>query len=37
METYDLDLNEKGYIDAAIDPSFDLVNAILELKKKKMP
>src|SRR5690606_42165066 len=35
METYDLDLNEKGYIDAAIDPSFDLVNAILELKKKK--
>lgn len=35
METYDLDLNEKGYIDATIDPSFDLVNAILELKKKK--
>lgn len=30
-----MDLNEKGYIDAAIDPSFDLVNAILELKKKK--
>lgn len=35
METYELDLNEKGYIDAAIDPSFDLVDAILQLKKEK--
>ncbi len=35
METYELDLNEKGYIDAAIDPSFDLVDAIVQLKKEK--
>lgn len=35
METYELDLNEKGYIDVAIDPSFDLVDAIVQLKKEK--
>jgi len=35
METFELDLNEKGYIDEAIDPSFDLVDAILKLKREK--
>jgi len=35
METYEIDLNEKGFIDEAIDPSIDLVDAIKQLKLEK--
>lgn len=33
--TYDIDLNEKGFIDEPIDPSLDIVEAIQQLKKDK--
>lgn len=36
METaYDIDLNEKGFIDEPIDPNLDIVEAIQQLKKEK--
>lgn len=35
METFEIDLNEKGYIDAPIDPALDLVSEINRLKKEK--
>lgn len=35
METYAIDLNEKGFIDELIDPSIDIVEEIKRLKKEK--
>lgn len=35
METYAIDLNEKGFIDELIDPSIDLVEEIQRFKKEK--
>ena len=35
METYLTELNAKGYIDAPIDPTLDLVDEINKLKKEK--
>lgn len=35
MKTYEIDLNEKGFIDEAIDPAIDLVDAIKQLKIEK--
>jgi quinolinate synthase len=35
METYAIDLNEKGFIDELIDPSVDIVEEIKRLKKEK--
>jgi len=35
METYEVDLNEKGFVDEPIDPSLDLVEAIKQLKIEK--
>ena len=35
METYSIDLNEKGFIDELIDPSIDIVEEIKRFKKEK--
>lgn len=35
METYAIDLNEKGFIDELIDPSIDIVEEIKRFKKEK--
>ncbi len=35
METYDIELNEKGFIDELIDPSIDIVEEIKRFKKEK--
>lgn len=35
METFEIDLNEKGYIDAPIDPAINLFSEIKRLKKEK--
>lgn len=35
METYAIDLNEKGFIDELIDPSIDLVEEIKRFKREK--
>lgn len=35
METYAIDLNEKGFIDELIDPSIDIVEEIQRFKKEK--
>jgi len=35
METYAIDLNEKGYIDEPIDPTLDIVEEIGRLKQEK--
>ena len=35
METFEIDLNEKGYIDAPVDPALDLFSEIKRLKKEK--
>ena len=35
MESYAIDLNEKGFIDELIDPTLDLFEEIKRLKKEK--
>src|SRR3546814_5165403 len=35
METYAVDLNEKGYIDEPIDPRIDIVEEINRFKREK--
>ncbi len=35
METYSIDLNERGFIDELIDPSVDIVEEIKRFKKEK--